>query len=64
MKLVTSVLSLESELDIEVSAQNKFDIPLSPKQMLLLPVVIFPEGAALDPELYPMKELFSPVVTP
>mgnify|MGYP003314122750 CR=1 FL=1 len=51
MKSATSVLSLESEDEIEVSAQNKLAISLLPKQTLLFPVVIFPEGEALDPEL-------------
>ena len=62
MKLVTSVLSLESELDIDVSAQNKFAISLLPKQTLLLPVVIAPEGALALPELCPHKQLLPPVV--
>ena len=44
LKLVTSVLSLESEEDIEVSAQNNPVILLFPKQTLLLDVVIFPDG--------------------
>ena len=62
MKLVTSVLSLESEEDIEVSAQNKLLILLFPKQILLLPVEIDPEGEEPDPAAKPKHKLLSPVV--
>ena len=36
LKVATSVLSLESEEDIDVSAQNKFVTLSSPKQIILL----------------------------
>ena len=62
LKLATSVLSLESELDIDVSAQNKLEILLFPKQILLLPVVILPDGAFDLPESAPIQMLLFPVV--
>ena len=49
VKSVISALSLESELEILVSAQNKLLILSSPKQTLLLPVVILPLGAVDQP---------------
>jgi hypothetical protein len=39
-----SVLSLKSDEEIDVSAQNKFEILSSPRTTLLFPVVIAPDG--------------------
>ena len=62
MKSVTSTLSLESELDIEVSAQYKALVLLLPRTTILLPVVILPLGLLALPESCPMQILLSPVV--
>ena len=46
LKSSTSVLSLASEELIDVSAQYKSEILLSPRQTILDPVVIAPDGEA------------------
>ena len=56
-----SVLSLESEELIEVSAQNKSVVSSLPKTTLLLPVVIISPGEVLLPALSPRQTLFYPV---
>ena len=58
-----SVLSLISEVCIVLTLQNKFAILLSPKQTLLLPVEIAPEGEVDLPAFRPKSKLLSPVVT-
>jgi len=58
-----SVLSRESEDEIEVSAQYKLVILLSPKTILLLPVATDPLGELDLPALFPKNKLFEPVVT-
>ena len=57
-----SALSLESEDEIEVSAQCKEVILSSPKQTTLLPVTICPEGEPDLPACFPRKRLFPPEV--
>ena len=56
LKSSTSVLSLASEDDIDVSAQYRSVILLLPKQTMLLPVVIFPEGEADLPASLPSNK--------
>jgi len=45
-----SVLSLKSDEEIDVSAQNKFEILSSPRTTLLEPVEISPDGELERPE--------------
>ena len=63
MKSLISVLSLESEDDIEVSAQKKLAILLSPKQIVSLSLLTTPAGELDVPALYPSNRLFVPVET-
>ena len=63
VKFVISVLSLESEDDIEVSWQNKFWTASLPRTTLLLPVVMLPDGLLDLPASWPRRVLLSPVVT-
>ena len=60
MKLVTSVLSLESEDEMDVSAQKRSVILLLPKQIVLLLPPIAPLGEPDLPELAPIHILLPP----
>ena len=62
MKLVISALSLESEEDIDVSAQKRSVISSLPKQIWLLAVVKEPPGESDLPEFLPKHRLLLPVL--
>ena len=62
LKLATSVLSLESEEEIDVSAQNKSVVLLLPRQIWLLCVVRLPDGEFALPASVPIQTLLLPVV--
>jgi len=62
VKSSTSVLSLPSDDEIDVSAQYRAVTPLLPRQMILLPVVISPDGELERPALLPNPVLLMPVV--
>ena len=61
MKSATSVLSLASEELIDVSAQKKLAILLSPKTIVLLSLSSIPEGEELVPARLPRNKLLLPV---
>ena len=60
MKSVISVLSLESEDDIEVSLQNKSVTLSSPKTTWLFPLTICPDGELAVPASLPNNVLSLP----